>query len=201
MRILVDIYHPAHVHFFRYFIANAEKLGHELFITASDKDVTMELMSELQLPFHRLPSYGKSNLKKALNIIPIDIAMYNYARKVKPDIMMGIGSFRVAHVARLLEAKGFVFDDTEHASAGIALYKNFATKIFSPSCFYKNFGSKHEKYNGYHELAYLHPSRFKPDFSALKNAGIKEGERFFVVRFVSWEAAHDMGESGLTNTG
>ena len=201
MKILVDIYHPGHVHFFRHFIAQAQRSGHEVFITASDKDVTLDLMNQFKLVYHKLPSYGKSNFKKALNIIPIDLAMYNHARKVKPDIMMGIGSFRVAHVARLLGVKGFVFDDTEHASAGIALYRYFATKIFSPSCFFKNFGSKHVKYNGYHELGYLHPTRFQPDFSILKNAGIQEGERFFVVRFVAWEAAHDVGESGLSNTG
>ncbi len=39
MRILVDIGHPAHVHFFKNFIWEMEKRGHEFIVTARDKDV------------------------------------------------------------------------------------------------------------------------------------------------------------------
>ncbi len=46
-------------------------------------------------------------------------------------------------------------------------------------------------YPGYHELAYLHPRRFTPDRGVLAEAGISEGERYFVLRFNAFKAHHD----------
>ncbi|MDD1696935.1 MAG: DUF354 domain-containing protein, partial [Methanoregula sp.] len=37
--MLIDIGHPAHVHFFKYLIRNMEKNGHVVKITARDKEV------------------------------------------------------------------------------------------------------------------------------------------------------------------
>jgi predicted glycosyltransferase len=55
MRILVEILHPAHVHFFRNFVADMQERGHEALLTARDKDVTVDLLIEYALP-HRLLS-------------------------------------------------------------------------------------------------------------------------------------------------
>lgn len=54
------------------------------------------------------------------------------------------------------------------------------------------------KYSGYHELAYLHPKRFSPDKSILKELGVEEGEKYVIIRFVSWNASHDMGHRGIS---
>ena len=59
-------------------------------------------------------------------------------------------------------------------------------------------GRKHIRYNGFHELAYLHPNRFKPDISVLDELKVKEGEKFVILRFVSWNATHDFGQAGLS---
>jgi hypothetical protein len=53
-------------------------------------------------------------------------------------------------------------------------------------------------YAGYHELAYLHPNRFSPDKTVLNELGIKESERFVIIRFVSWNASHDIGHKGIS---
>ena len=52
--------------------------------------------------------------------------------------------------------------------------------------------------NAYHELSYLHPNRFKPDLSVLEDAGVKEGEPYFILRFNAFKAHHDVGVVGLT---
>ena len=36
MNIVIDINHPAHVHFFRNFARGAEAAGHKVMVTASD---------------------------------------------------------------------------------------------------------------------------------------------------------------------
>src|SRR5690606_16622585 len=53
----------------------------------------------------------------------------------------------------------------------------------------------------YHELAYLHPRRFTPNPRVLDEFGLSENTPFFIVRFVSWRAVHDMGEKGFTEKG
>ena len=77
-------------------------------------------------------------------------------------------------------------------------YRPFANSILSPSTFSKKFGKKHLKFNSYLELAYLHPKYFKPDFNQLSSLNLEKGEKFTICRFVSWNANHDYGHSGLS---
>jgi len=48
-------------------------------------------------------------------------------------------------------------------------------------------------------MAYLHPKYFKPCAEIYKFLNIYPGEKYVVIRFVSWDATHDVGEIGLTN--
>lgn len=201
MRILIDVNHPAHVHFFKYFIWEMQKRNHQILITASAKDITFELLKKYNLDFIDLGEYGKSMLKKLVNIPIKDLKLLRSIKAFKPDVLMGIASFRASHVGFLTGRKSFVFDDTEHSTKEILLYKPFATKIFTPDCFLTDINQKQIRYKGYHELAYLHPNYFKPEFSILNELKIKEGEPFFIIRFVSWGAMHDIGQMGLSEDG
>ena len=50
MRILIDIGHPGHVHFFKYIIWALKERGHTIFICARAKDVTMNLLKHYGFP-------------------------------------------------------------------------------------------------------------------------------------------------------
>lgn len=50
MRFLVDLCHPGHVHFFRPALARLQAEGHQLLVTARDKDVTVELLRAFAIP-------------------------------------------------------------------------------------------------------------------------------------------------------
>ena len=91
-----------------------------------------------------------------------------------------------------------VFSDTEHASLHHKLTVPFATKIFTPECYRIDLGEKHIRFNGYMELAYLHPNYFSPDKGILTVLGVNENEKYVIVRFVSWGAAHDFGHTGMS---
>ena len=54
MRILIDILHPAHVHFFRNFYDVMSGRGHELTITARDKDRSVDLLEQYGLPYEQI---------------------------------------------------------------------------------------------------------------------------------------------------
>ncbi len=46
MRILVDITHPTHTHFFRHAIRQWQNEGHAVRITSRDKDIAVTLLNE-----------------------------------------------------------------------------------------------------------------------------------------------------------
>lgn len=197
MRILVDIGHPAHVHFFKHFIWEMERKGHELIVTARNKDVVFPLLKAYSIDYVPVGQMGSGIYSLAREWIGRDIEVYKIVRAFRPHIITGIHNPTVAHVSRLSRAKSVVFTDTEHAKlAGMVTFP-FADTICTPSCFNKDLGKKQVRYNGYHELAYLHPNYFKPDPSALADMGLGKNDRFIIVRFVSWGASHDVGQHGF----
>ena len=199
MRILVDIGHPAHVHFFKYFIWEMGKKGYEILITATEKDVTFKLLENYGFNYINMGSYGNSLIKKLINIPFMDFKMYSAVKKFSPDIFLGLGSIRAAHISKLMRKKCIIFDDTEHSTEQYALYAPFTDVVCTPSCFKKDLGKKQTRYDGYHELAYLHPNYFTPNSAVLDELGLTEDDAFIILRFVSWNASHDVGHSGIQN--
>jgi len=200
MKILIDLNHPAHIHIFKNIIKQCRQRGHDVLVTASSKDILLNLLDDYAVDYVKLSCYGKTMRQKICNMMKIDFQMFKIVKKYNPDVLIGVASFRAAHSAFLLRKKCFIFDDTENRKE-IMLYYTFATKVFTPSCFDLELGKKQFRYNSYHELAYLHPDNFRPDPESLKKAGISENEKFFIVRFVSWEANHDIGQRGFSQEG
>ena len=115
-----------------------------------------------------------------------------------PDILVGgTGGVAVAHVGKLLRLPSIVFDDTEHAKIEHALMDPFASTICTPSCYRSDLKKKHIRYNGFHELAYLHPDYFTPDPAVLTELGLTAPIPSSLSAFVSWDASHDVGQHGI----
>lgn len=197
MRILVQIGHPAHVHLFKNLISKLKKNNHQVYITVTDKEMTTLLLNELNINFTIIGKNQTGLINKAKDLINKEIILYKYIVKKNIDLLIGVASSPLSHVGKILNIPSFIMDDTEHSKLEISLYKDFATKIFTPSCFTVDFGSKHVRYPGYHELAYLHPKYYKPDPSIFDFLGIQKNEKYILMRFPSWNAAHDSGQSGL----
>ena len=81
MRIVVDINHPADVHFFKNFIWEMEKRGHVILITASRKEVSYRLLDNYGFHYEKLGSYGISLAEKMINIPLLDLKMYQAVKK------------------------------------------------------------------------------------------------------------------------
>jgi len=197
MKILIDIGDPAHVHFFRNFIREMEERGHQIRITARDTEIIRNLLNAYGIEYS-LRGAGSTNLLgKAFNIMEIDYKIYRAAKKFKPDILAGIHNPYIAQVGKLIGKPSITFTDTECAYLADYLTFPFTDVILTPSCFSRNLGENHVRYNGYHELAYLHPNYFKPNPDILEELNLSKGERFFVLRFVAWQAHHDVTHKGL----
>jgi uncharacterized protein len=197
MKILVDIGHPAHVHFFKNSIHALKNKGHQITIVTRDKEITLDLLEKLGFDYVCLGKPGKGLLGKALGLLYFDYHLYKIAKEVKPDLFLSIGSMYLGHVSRILHKFHISFWDTETADLTIFLCYPFTDTICTPACFLKKLGHRQLLYNGYKELAYLHPYKFTPDPSVLSEMGLSENERFIVVRFISWGASHDVGLKGI----
>jgi len=200
VRILVDVAHPAHVHFFKHALRIWAERGHEIVVVARDKDVTLELLERLSIPYRLLSTAAHGAGGLAVELVVHQARLLAYAARSRPDVMLNIGGVTIVHAAALLRVPAIVLTDTEHARLSNRITFPFATRIFTPECFQRDLGPRHIRYAGYHELAYLHPDRFTPDPGVLKDAGVDPDERLFLVRFVSWGAAHDRGHSGLARS-
>jgi predicted glycosyltransferase len=197
MKIVVDINHPAHVHYFKNFIWEMQKRGHEILITASEKDISYTLLDNYGFSYVKIGNYGKSILQKMINIPVLDLKMYLAVRKFQSDLFLGFGSIRAAHVSKLMRKPYIAFDDSEPSPFEHLLYVPFADAILTPTSFKKNFGKRHYFYKGYIELCYLHPNYFSPDPSSLEILGENPDSHFVLMRFVAWNAMHDVGKKGF----
>jgi uncharacterized protein len=197
VNILVDIIHPAHVHFFRNAINIWAQKGHNITITARQKDVTLQLLNNFNLEHTCLSKVGKGLTGLGIELITRDLKLWNFCRKAKPDILTGISGIFIAHVGKMLNKPSIVWDDTEHQSKAHKLTWPLATRIMSPDCYLKKPVKKQTFYPGCHELAYLTPEYFKPDINLVKQAGINTDKPYCVIRLISWGAHHDVGQHGF----
>jgi predicted glycosyltransferase len=200
MRILVDIGHPAHVHFYKHIIWELERRGHEVKITARDKDVTLALLEHYGFPYAVLSAIGSGLSGMAGEFLTREWALVRLMHRWQPDVVTEIGGLFIALICRVLTIKSIAFTDTETVLLDRILTYPFIGKLFTPDCFRNNLKRGQIRYRGYHELAYLHPNVYRPDPSVLKPLGIAPGEPFSILRFVSWQASHDVGHQGLSDT-
>jgi uncharacterized protein len=197
LRIFIDIGHPAHVHYFRTLIELMQQKGHEFFISARDKEVSQILLERYNIPYFNRGKGSANLLGKAAYALKADQLLYKKAKSFKPDLFLSFASPYAAHVAKILGKPHIAFTDTESARLGILSFAPFTDCIVTPASFQNDFGSRHIRFKGFMELCYLHPNCFSPDKSILDDAGVTDNEPFVLLRFVSWEANHDIGQSGI----
>ena len=198
MNILFDIVHPAHVHFFKNIITSLEKQNHQTLIIAREKDVTTNLLDAYGFEYVTATSASNKNrLSQLSELIRRDLAIYRLGKKFKADIVLTRNPSGV-QAARLLGVPG-VFDTDSGRAVGVHFKAAapFANIITSPYCLDEDYGEKHVKYPGFKQSAYLHPDHFIPDPKVHDLLGISKEEPYFIVRFVSMSASHDIGETGF----
>lgn len=199
MKILVDITHPAHVHFFKHAIREWEARGHQVIITSRDKDLTLSLLDRYGFHHTTLSRARRGIVGLGLEMVERGYKLWAIVRRERPAVLVGVGGTFIAPVGKLTGAPVVIFTDTERARVGNAIAFPLASAICTPRCYEDDVGGKQVVYNGYQELAYLHPKRFTPDPSQLQPFGVSPEEPYIVMRLVAWVSGHDIGDKGFTN--
>lgn len=197
MRIVVEITHPAHVHFFRNAIAIWKEHGHHVAVTAREKDITIALLKNYNIDFEILSRVGGNKFSLLAELFDRDRRLWQFCRKFKPDVLTAISGIFAAHVGFAIRKPVVVWDDTEHQKISHWLTYPFVSQMQSPDCYTKHLGKKQVRYAGCHELAYLHPNRFVPDEQVVQGLGIDTSQKYCIIRLISWNAHHDVGQHGF----
>jgi predicted glycosyltransferase len=197
MRILIDIGHPAHVHMFRCFAKEMQNRGSEVLFTCRDKEFEIKLLTAYGLNFINFGKKANSRLGKILDLIKFNWKEWRVACKFKPDIFLSHGSITASHIAWIMRKPSIAFEDTFNMEQ-IKLWKPFVTHILTSMYEHPLNSSKVIKYKGYNELLYLHPNKFIKDNNIFEKLNIERGEKYVVLRFVSWNATHDKGHTGIS---
>jgi len=198
MNILIDIGHPAHIHYFKNCARILSKKGHQFLFVVRERNSTIELA---QATGFNYISRGKGKvglINKLIGIPQVDYILYKSARQFKPNLFLSFSSPYAAHVAWLMRKPHIAFDDTEHAVFEHWMCRPFTDVVLSPSCYNAKLWKNQMLFDSLMELCYLHPNYFQPDSSVLKKIGVQEGEPFVVLRLISWDANHDVGQKGLS---
>jgi predicted glycosyltransferase len=201
MRVLVDISHPSQVHFFKNLILRFRRNKDKVLITAREKDVTIDLVRNLNLKYICLSRQKNGMLAMAWELIIRYIRMWAIVRRFKPDILIAETGVTVGLIGTILGIPRIVEEDTEHAKLQRMIGLPFVSIIMTGLGYLGNHGSRERKFKGVWVQSYLNPEYFTPDASILANAGIDVSKFFIVMRMVSWSAVHDTGLHGYDETG
>jgi len=197
MKLLFVVGHPAHVHLFRNAIAELRARGHSVWIAAIEKETTLRLLSLYGLDYTPVGKNFPTIAGKLLDLPLKDLRLAVLLSRIRPDLVVSTGSPYAAQASAALSIPHIAFSDTEIASSVIRLMLPFTDVVCTPSCFWLDLGTKHVRYRGYHELAYLHPNRFEANPDIFEAVDASPADRLIVVRFASWDSSHDVGARGV----
>ncbi len=198
-KFLFYLGHPAHYHNLKHSVRILAAKGHKVKIVARGKDVLFDLIDRENWDVVKLPDRKtKGMLGLAANIASREFTMLRIARAFKPNLMAGT-DLVIAHIGKLTGIPSVIINEDDSAAIPLMARYGFpyATAILAPNCCDQH-PANHKKigYEGYHELAYLHPNNFQSAVSDLPESIRSEG-KYFVLRFASLHAHHDAGRKGI----
>jgi predicted glycosyltransferase len=198
VNLLISVAHPAHVHLFKNLIWDLENRGHEVKVIARNKEMCKKLLDIYGFKYDLISNAANGLFGLGLEMVSRTEKCVSIIKRYKPDIVLSMMDPSIAIASKVCGKKYVSLADTEHAKLVINLALPFTDMVLTPSCFKKDFGNKQIRYEGYHELAYLHPNVFQPNPNVLSELGLTENDSYIVMRFVSWGASHDVDHKGFT---
>ncbi len=203
MKIIIDILHPAHVHFFKNFILDMQQDGHEILVTTRSKDITTNLLDQYKIPYTKISDSKIGLVGMATELISRTRKFIKIAKEFKPDVLMGEHGTTIAIAGKLLKVPSLVYWDTEVAKLVNTITYPLATTVYTPTSYTGKVHGHHVTYKGYQKLAYLHPNQFTPNKDILKKYNITQEKDqkngFVLIRFVAFKYNHDKDCIGIKN--
>ncbi len=181
MKILFDILHLAHLNFFKRAIYQLKDEGFEVKITYLDRGKISRVLAKEFPDFicAKIGTYSPTSRGKIPMVLNRARLFNRYLRQEKPDLTAGVGDFVLAAVSRFKGIPSIQFYDDYEFKVNFRLSHLFAKKLFIPFAIPAD-SKRLIQYPSFKELAYLHPSGYKPNRKHLQEFGLKENQFVFV---------------------
>jgi len=199
MKFIFEINHPKHYYQFKPIIQKLKKEDHKVYVFAYKKDIVLTLLDEEKIHYEVIGENKKGLFNKIINTIPVFFKYFRHINTIKPDKLISKASFLSVFIAKLLGRPSIIFPDSEVVLLTNKIVAPLASKIVTPESFALDYGKSHKRVNGFFEECYLAPDVFKPNMNIQKLLQIKDDEQYVIVRFVGWNANHDVSHKGLSN--
>jgi predicted glycosyltransferase len=196
MNILIEIGHPAHVHFFSRTYFALVRLGHQVTVVTRSKEMTNQLLDEMGIPFICLSHPAKGKLGSLIELLRRWMMIGRILHSKRISVAASISGISTSFPAWVLNVRNILFTDTEDAKLSNRIAFPFADLIFTPEFFLLELGPKHRRFRGLHELSYLQNFDESGSKQIRKKLGISE--RYSILRLVSNDALHDSDIQGLS---
>ena len=96
--------------------------GHEVQVLARDKDVTLGLLNNYEIPYIMGSNQRTGLLGLGFELITRTFNLIRVSRRFRPDVLLSVGSPAAAWAATVIRKPHLAFDDTEAARLGKLLY-------------------------------------------------------------------------------
>ncbi len=198
-KILIDTGHPAQIHQFRHLAGMLTEAGYTVLFLAREKEIARYLLEAYKIDYILMKKPTGGIVRKLL-YLPVAYVQYiKIFRKFRPDLILSRFSLQSSHLAWLLRIPHIAYTDSEFVRFMDSFTVPFVKSKITSTSYGRDLGRRHYRVNANTELFYLHPNRFKPDYGVLEMLGVKEGEPYAILRFISWKAHHDVGKRGLSH--
>lgn len=206
LSVLFFLVHPADFHQVKNVIKQLKMRGHKVTILIKTKDVLEQLvMSENWAYINTLRQNRTSRQRYAVvasAAIGLLVKQYELSKVVRqdpPDLMIGT-EWALVFIGKLFGIPTIICnEDDTAATPENRFFYPFANSLLLPACCdVGKWPGKRITYDGYHELAYLHPNYFVPDEEIVKRVNLSDSP-FAILRFVRLAASHDIGKHGISN--
>jgi len=183
LKILFDIGHPAHFHFFSEIIQRLKNANHDVLLVIREKDCTRELVEGQKLKFISRGKGAGGFTGRMFYLMKMFFFFRKIIRNEKPDIVVSFGSPYTALVRAVMKFPLILVTDAEPNKTERFFFK-WPDVIITPDSFQHDYGEKHLCFRGTKELAYLSKD------SIMVNP---DSQDYVLVRFVEHGAMHYKG--------
>lgn len=197
MRYLFFTNTPAHVHMYKHAVSELRQRGHDVLVLGRDYGCTKALLDYYELPYTLYGECGTNKFSLFSELPKHFINIFAEARAFDPDLVCGVGAY-AAYTGAVTRSPVFVIHDSEPTTLDHLFSSVFVDAFITPYTFKKDINENHYEFNGFKELAYLHPDVYEPAADIRDELGVAEDEDFVIVRFNAFGSHHDINHDGFS---
>ena len=204
MNILFFFTHPSKYHLFRNTINTLVKLGHNVEVLHTSKDVLDELVNHEKwrhkniFPKGRKIKWLPNKVGISFNFLRSLYRANKYIRGKKYDLFITDDILTIIGKIKKIPVIFFQDDDIKVVPDTFILLAT-TDYVLSPECTdFGKYNSKKIGIKGFKQSSYLHPNNFIIDWDIIHQY-IPKNRKYALIRLVSLTAHHDGGKKGLSN--